>query len=115
LAKQVTSICDWRDHADGPVCGKPAPYDATFRVDGMTLTGDLCLQHKDLTIERLRLSGMVPHHIQLDGKPRQTYITASGKVVSGKDIRAWAMDQNKLHTTSGRLPEVLIQEYLAVH
>lgn len=117
MAKQVTHICDWRDdQPDSEVCGKPAGQDVTANVGGVVLSGDLCNQHAEETIERLlRNGGLSVDYVKIDSKPRQTYVTKSGKIVTTREVRKWALAEGTIRSQHGRLQTELIQEYLDSH
>lgn len=114
MAQQVTRVCDWKDDLpDSIVCGRPASTDVTVHISGITLSGDLCTEHREEGIERLRrVWGLSVDHVRVDSKPRATYVTASGRIVATRDIRAWALAEGRIKSSHGRLAKDLIEEYL---
>lgn len=118
MAEHTVRICDWQDDLpDSLVCGKTAPADTTVSAGDVTLSGDLCLEHRDRMVDWLRrVAGLNVGGMKVDSKPRNSYVTRSGKVVATKDMRSWALGEKREGVTqAGRLPHALIQEYLDTH
>lgn len=118
MAEEIVRKCDKPIGKKGNKCGERVPDDTpyTYTLEGVNYEADLCERH----IGDLR--GCMAPFVAVSRPVSSRSGTTVRKALRGKqgvfttkDVRNWLREQGRDVAPSGRLPNELIEEYVAAH
>jgi hypothetical protein len=100
----------------GKRCGKTTPDNepTKFMIDGVTYESDLCEEHIEELREVLKpFTSIANSSSKKVGKAnRKTLSAPGGKAFTVKDVRKWLLEQGREVSSTGRISNSLMEEFL---
>lgn len=118
MAEEIVRKCDREIGKKGNRCGQRVPEDKPypFTVEGVNYEADLCERHQRELADCLAPFVAISRPVSSrTGTAVRKALKGKSGVFTTKDVRNWLREQGREVAPSGRLPNELIQEYVAAH